>query len=99
MSILLPALGVAMAAFCVWLGVRIVNRRERWAKWTAVAFILVVAAIPASYPWAKGILLMGPDAESKTGMILFCSTQSNATIFDLFPQGRLTGNLAAGRPF
>lgn len=36
---LLPTLGVIFAAFCVWLTVRIVNRRERWAKWTAVAAV------------------------------------------------------------
>jgi len=34
MTILLPTLGVAFAAACVWLGVRFVNRRERWAKST-----------------------------------------------------------------
>ena len=39
MTILLPALGVAFAAFCVWLTVRIVNRWERWAKWTLAAFV------------------------------------------------------------
>lgn len=39
MSILLPALSAAFAAFCVWLAVRIVNRREAWAKWTAGAGI------------------------------------------------------------
>ena len=32
-------LGVAYAALCVWLMVRIVNRRERWAKWTAVGLV------------------------------------------------------------
>jgi hypothetical protein len=31
MTILLPALAVAFAAFCVWLGVRVINRREPWA--------------------------------------------------------------------
>ncbi len=35
---------VAFAAFCVWLAVRLVNRRERWTKWTAVA-------------WTAGVLL------------------------------------------
>jgi hypothetical protein len=35
MLIVLSVIGVAFAAFCVWLTVRIVNRRERWAKWTA----------------------------------------------------------------
>jgi len=39
MIILLPALGGVFAAFCVWLTVRIVNRREKWAKWTAVGLL------------------------------------------------------------
>jgi hypothetical protein len=42
MTILLPALAVSFAAFCVWLGVRIVNRRERWAKRMAVALTAAV---------------------------------------------------------
>ena len=36
---------VACGAFCVWLGVRIINRRERWAKWSLVG----MSAIPALY--------------------------------------------------
>jgi len=48
MTIVLPVLGVAFAAFCVWLGVRIVNRRERWAKWTLVAALLL------AYPLSLG---------------------------------------------
>lgn len=51
MSIVFPALAVAFAAFCVWLGVRIVNRRERWAKWMAA----VVVALPVLY-----VLSFGP---------------------------------------
>src|SRR5512144_358113 len=51
MTILLPALAVAFAAFCVWLTVRIINRRERWAKWTVVA----VVGLPVLY-----ILSFGP---------------------------------------
>jgi hypothetical protein len=39
MTILICALAVAFAAFCVWLTVRIVNRRERWAKWTLAGMI------------------------------------------------------------
>jgi hypothetical protein len=38
-SILLSTLAVAFAAFCVWLTVRIVNRRERWAKWMLAAVV------------------------------------------------------------
>ena len=51
MSIVLPAVGIAFAAFCVWLTVRIVNRRERWAKWTAVVLLIVVLA---GYPLSIG---------------------------------------------
>ena len=47
MSIVKPALSVAFAVFCVWLMVRIVNRRERWAKWT-LAGLAVLAAYPLS---------------------------------------------------
>src|SRR5690349_20879576 len=49
MTVLLPTLAVAFAAFCIWLTVRIVNRRERWAKWTGVALIVVL-----SYPLSFG---------------------------------------------
>lgn len=48
MTILLPTLGVGLASFCVWLGVRIVNRRERWARRTAV-LIVVLAMYPLSF--------------------------------------------------
>ena len=32
MALVLSIFGVAYAAFCIWLVVRILNRRERWAK-------------------------------------------------------------------
>ena len=51
MTILLRALAVAFVAFCVWLTVRIVNRRERWAKRTLMA----VVGIPLLY-----VLSFGP---------------------------------------
>jgi len=40
MTIVLTLFGVAFAAFCVWLTIRIVNRRERWAKWTAAGLLI-----------------------------------------------------------
>jgi hypothetical protein len=49
MSIVLPTLAVAFAAFCVWLGVRVYNRRERWAKWTLAAAIGIPALYVASF--------------------------------------------------
>jgi hypothetical protein len=48
MQSFLLALAVAFAAFCAWLGVRIVNRRERWAKWTAVG-LGVLLVYPLSF--------------------------------------------------
>jgi hypothetical protein len=50
MTILLPALALAFGAFCVWLVVRIVNRRERWAKWTLGA----VVGVPVLYVLSFG---------------------------------------------
>jgi hypothetical protein len=51
MEILFLALAVAYAASAIWLTVRIVNRRERWAKRTALA----VACLPLLY-----VLSFGP---------------------------------------
>jgi hypothetical protein len=48
MAIALAVFGVAFAAFCVWLTVRIVNRRERWARRTGIVMSLVVALYPPS---------------------------------------------------
>jgi hypothetical protein len=49
MDIFLPALSLLSAAFCVWLGVRIVNRRERWAKWTAAGTVVLPALYVLSF--------------------------------------------------
>jgi hypothetical protein len=48
MTIILPALAVAFAAFCLWLAVRIYNRRELWAKRTAVG-VCVALVYPLSF--------------------------------------------------
>ena len=40
MALALSVFGFAFAAICVWLTVRIINRRERWAKRTAVGLIV-----------------------------------------------------------
>jgi len=45
MALALSIFGTAFAAFCVWLTVRIINRRERWAKRMAVLLVVFV-----SYP-------------------------------------------------
>jgi hypothetical protein len=50
MAIALSIFGTASAAFCVWLTVRIINRRERWAKWT----LAVVVGLPVLYVASLG---------------------------------------------
>src|SRR6185503_7212564 len=50
MSLVLPTLAILFAAFCVWLTVRIVNRRERWAKWTLAG----VVGVPVLYVASSG---------------------------------------------
>ena len=47
-------IGVAYAAACVWIGVRLFNRRERWTKWTAVA----LAVMPTMYVLSSGPITM-----------------------------------------
>lgn len=42
-------IAIAFAAFCVWLTVRIVNRRERWANWTLAAVVGVPVLYVASF--------------------------------------------------
>ena len=54
MGLALSIFGIAFAAFCAWLTVRIVNRRERWAKRTAATLILMLA-IASTY-----VLSLGP---------------------------------------
>jgi hypothetical protein len=49
MSIIVPTLGVAFAAVCIWLGVRVYNRREPWAKWTLAAVVAVPLLYVASF--------------------------------------------------
>jgi hypothetical protein len=49
MELALLIFGAAFAAIVVWLSVRIVNRHERWAKWTLVATIALPVLYVASF--------------------------------------------------
>ena len=51
MTILLPVLAAAFGAFCVWLVVRIINRRDRCAKWTLAG---VIVGLPMLYVGSFG---------------------------------------------
>lgn len=42
-------LGFTFVCFCIWLTVRIVNRRERWAKVTVAAIIATPLLYVASF--------------------------------------------------
>lgn len=77
MTIILPALAVAFAAVCVWLTVRIVNRRERWAKWTLAAVLSLPVLYVASFGpacWISSKMLDiedDSDIEAKTVSVLY----------------------------
>ena len=49
----IPVLGVAFAAFCVWLGVRVYNRQERWAKWVLATALI---GVPVLYVVSYGVV-------------------------------------------
>jgi hypothetical protein len=60
-SLALSIFGITFVAFCVWLTVRIINRRERWAKWTQAAVVgvpmlYVLSFGPAMWMLDRGIL-------------------------------------------
>jgi hypothetical protein len=81
MEMILPALAVACAALCIWLTVRIVNRRERWAKWT----LAVVAALPMLY-----VVSFGPACWWLSKAVYFPSSADRVLIAPAFytPIGR-----------
>lgn len=49
MGIAISAAGVAFTAFGFWLAVRVVNRRERWAKWALAVAVTVPVLYAASF--------------------------------------------------
>ncbi|MBI3862942.1 MAG: hypothetical protein HY290_13710 [Planctomycetia bacterium] len=83
MSFLLPALAVAFAAFCVWLTVRIVNRKERWAKWTLAAVVGLPVLYVASF--GPACWMCDRDVLSERFVLWAYSPLAKATIDDYFP--------------
>jgi hypothetical protein len=49
MALTLTIFEISFAALCVWLGVRIFNRRERWSKRALVITVLLPALYVASF--------------------------------------------------
>jgi hypothetical protein len=64
------AAGPAVAVFCIWLGIRIYNRRERWAKRLAVWVALALIAYPISFGPVFGLLQGGKAPEWLIGNVL-----------------------------
>jgi hypothetical protein len=66
-------LGIAFAAFFVWLTVQIINRRHQWSKWTALAVaIAVLLAYPLSIgPVMSCALWLGSGPDTMTSLTSF----------------------------
>ena len=77
MALALAIFGVTFAAFCVWLTVRIINRRERWAKWTAVALF----GMPVLYVASFGPACWWLSAPSDIGLGNALDTVSAPTVY------------------
>jgi hypothetical protein len=80
---LLSVLALASAAFCVWLMVRIVNRRERWAKWTLAATLALPVLYVASFGPACWIMASASEDDPYHESLI-------GTVFDFtyWPIGR-----------
>jgi hypothetical protein len=63
MEIIVSVLGTTGAAFSIWLVVRIVNRKERWAKWTLAIVLTAFVAYPLSSGPADWLLFHGYTSE------------------------------------
>jgi len=77
MATALSIFGVAFTAFCVWLTVRIFNRRERWAIWTlaltiGLPAIYVASFGPACWITAQPSLFHPGTIPHNPAMIVYC---------------------------
>jgi len=71
-----PIFGVVLTGFCLWFGVRVFNRKERWAKRTVLAMLIVfplyIASLgPASWLASWGVSPLNPTA--KFYLPMFCA--------------------------
>lgn len=99
MTFLLPTLSVAFAAVCVWLTVRIVNRRERWAKWTLAAAMVPVLYVASFGPacwladWRDGL---SDDDIVRDAKAIGIAYRPLARIILLIPDDGVTWNAIVG---
>jgi len=102
MTSLFPAIAVASAAFCVWLTVRIVNRREKWAKWALAAMAGVPLMYVASFGPLCWVLAIPADEfrqrlneRQRDGLI---SDLPNRLAYFYWPLGRMISESRPGKP-
>jgi hypothetical protein len=72
MEMVLPVLAVASGSVFVWLTVRVVNQRERWAKWTAVALVAAVVGYPLSFGPACRLIEEGYLPINSPWICIYC---------------------------
>lgn len=104
MPLTLPNLAVAFAAFCVWLAVRVINRKERWAKWTLIAVLGLPVLYVASFgPACWWLTSLGPTYGNHnfpwaTEAAAFSDANSRPRVANLYwPVGWMANR--APRPF
>ncbi|HEY3965270.1 MAG TPA: hypothetical protein VGM05_12015 [Planctomycetaceae bacterium] len=99
MALALSIFGVGFAAFCVWLAVRIVNRRERWAKWTAIALAILLVVYPLSMGVSFRLLKWsGGDPNKTSGWSIYRAVYAPIIwVYDYGPDSTHAGiNLLCG---
>jgi hypothetical protein len=70
----ISAYAMTVVAFGIWLGVRIINRRERWAKWMAGLLVGSCVGYPLSYGPVYWLLARGnfPEWGFRVYGIVYC---------------------------
>ena len=75
---MLPALGLSYVALAIWLGVQIVNRREKWAKRAAASTAVVLIGYALSFgpacSWLSNPDILEPDpyfSEVRRGPLVY----------------------------
>jgi hypothetical protein len=92
MTILIPALAIAFAAVCIWLMVRIINRKERWAKWTLAVTALFLPVSTYVFAYLSVVRAVVPDhwsgygfSDRPTIIPLMADYSGKVSEFDLKP--------------
>ncbi len=75
-------------AFCIWLIVRIVNRREKWARWTLAGAVGIPALYIASFGPACRVMAIPADDERLAFDTIPIAERPNKLAYVYWPLGR-----------